>query len=154
MSRDVADSAIVIFRIVDSNVSSKFSTFHSNVSDFLAVVAKDGTGPNAIGHIVSCSLTVIAKTRVGHRLGSVKPSDVLRYYSGGQEVNIDRVFLSPLLWFERLGRGRRGVVGAFVVVGIRWVFSQVCHHELFKLVRRRRSGSDWKNLNGLRQIRR
>ena len=83
MSRDVADCAIMIFRVIDSNVSSKFSTLHSNVSDFLAVVAKDGTGPNAIGRIVSCSLTVIAKTRMGHRSGSVKSSDVLRYYSGG-----------------------------------------------------------------------
>ena len=54
MSRDVADGAIVIFCVVDLNVSSKLSTFHSNVSNFLAVVAKDGTGPNAIGRIVSC----------------------------------------------------------------------------------------------------
>ena len=64
VSRDVADGAVMIFRVVDSNVSSKFFAFHSNVSDFLAVVAKDGTGPNAIGCIVSCSLTVIAKARV------------------------------------------------------------------------------------------
>ena len=83
MSIDVADSAIMIFRIINSNVSSKLSTFHSNVSDFLAVVAKDGTGPNAIGRIVSCLLTMIAKTRVGHRLGSVKLSNVLRHYGGG-----------------------------------------------------------------------
>ena len=65
MSRDIADSAIVIFRIVDSNVSSKFSTFHSNVSDFLAVVAKDGTGPNAIGRIVSRLLTDIRPVLTG-----------------------------------------------------------------------------------------
>ena len=83
MSRDVTDSAIMIFRVVDSNISSKFSTFHSNVSDFLAVVAKDGTGPNAIGCIMSRSLTVTAKARVGHGSGSVKSSDVLRHYSGG-----------------------------------------------------------------------
>ena len=83
MSRDVADCAIMTFHVIDSNVSSKFSTLHSNMSDFLAVVAKDGTGPNAIGRIVSHSLTVIAKTRMGHRLGSVKSGDVLRHYSGG-----------------------------------------------------------------------
>ena len=83
VSRDVADGAVMIFRVVDSNISSKFSTFHSNVSDFLAVVAKDGTGPNAIGCIVSRSLTVTAKARVGHGSGYVKSSDVLRHYSGG-----------------------------------------------------------------------
>ena len=59
-----------------------------------------------------------------------------------------------MLRFERLERGRRGVVGAFVVIGVRWMFSQVCCHELFKFVRRRWGGSDWKNLNGLRRIRR
>ena len=83
MSRDVADGAKMIFCVVDLNVSSKLSTFHLNMSDFFAVVAKDGTSPNAIGRIMSRSLTVIAKTRMGHRSGSVKSSDVLRYYSGG-----------------------------------------------------------------------
>ena len=68
--------------VIDSNISSKLSTLHLNVSDFLAVVAKDGTGPNAIGRIVSHSLTVFAKIRMGHRSGSVKSSDVLRHYSG------------------------------------------------------------------------
>ena len=83
MSRDVADHAIMTFCVIDSNVPLKFSTLHSNLSDFLAVVAKDGTGPNAIGRVVSCLLTVIAKTRMGHKSGSVKLSDVLRHYSGG-----------------------------------------------------------------------
>ena len=83
MSRDVADRAVMTFCVIDSNVSSKFSTLHSNVSDFLAVVAKDGTGPNAIDRIMSHLLTVIAKTRMGHGSGLVKSSDVLRYYSGG-----------------------------------------------------------------------
>ena len=82
MSRDVADCAIMIFCVINLNISSKFSTLHLNVSDFLAVVAKDGTGPNAIGHIVSHSLTVIAETRMGHGSGSVKLGDVLRHHSG------------------------------------------------------------------------
>ena len=82
MSRGIADGAVMIFHVVDSNVSSKFFAFHSNVSDFFAVVAKDGTSPNATGCIVSRSLTVIAKARVGHGSGSVKSSDVLRHYSG------------------------------------------------------------------------
>ena len=83
MSRDVADGAVMIFHVVDSNVSSKFFAFHLNVSDFPAVVAQDGTGPNAIGGVVSRSLTVMAKARVRHGLGLVKLSDVLRYYRGG-----------------------------------------------------------------------
>ena len=82
MTRDVADCAIMIFCVINSNISSKFSALHLNMSDFLAVVAKDGTGPNATGCIVSRSLTVIEKTRMGHGLGLVKLSDVLRHYSG------------------------------------------------------------------------
>ena len=84
MSRDVADCAIMIFRVINSNIFSKFPTLHSNMSNFLAVVTKDidGTGPNAIGHIVSRSLTVIEKTRMGHGSGSVKLSDVLRRVGG------------------------------------------------------------------------
>ena len=82
MSRDVADCAVITFHVIDLNVSLKFSTLHLNMSDFLAVV-KDGTGPNAIGRIVSCLLTAIAKIRMGHGSGSVKLSDVLRHYRGG-----------------------------------------------------------------------
>ena len=83
MSRGVADGAVMIFRVVDSNVSSKFFAFHTNVSYFPAIVAQDGTGPNAIGGVVSRSLTVMAKVRVRHGSGSVETSDVLRYYRGG-----------------------------------------------------------------------
>ena len=82
MSRDIADCAVMIFRVINSNISSKFSTVHSNMSDFFAVVTKDGTGPNAIGHVMSRSLTVIAETRVRHGLGSVKSGDVLRNNGG------------------------------------------------------------------------
>ena len=82
MSRDVADCAKMTFRVIDLNISLKFSTLHSNVFDFLAVVAKDGTGPNAIDRIMSRLLTVIAKTRMGHGSGSVKLSDVLRQVGG------------------------------------------------------------------------
>ena len=78
MSGGVADGAVMIFRVVDSNVSSKFFAFHSNVSDFPAVVAQDGTNPNAIGGVVS-RLTVMAKARVRHGSGLVKTSNVLRY---------------------------------------------------------------------------
>ena len=83
MSRDVADCAKMTFRAIDLNISLKFSTLHSNVSDFFAVVTNDGTSPNAIGLIVSRLLTVIAKTRMGHGSGLVKSSDVLRHHSGG-----------------------------------------------------------------------
>ena len=62
--------------------------------------------------------------------------------------------MSSLFRFKRFERGRRGVVGAFIVVCVRWVFGQVCCHELFKLFRRRWGGSDRKNLNSLRRIRR
>ena len=82
MSRDIADCAVMIFRVINSNISSKFSTVHSNMSDFFAVVTKDGTGPNAIGHVMSRSLTVIAETRVRHGSGSVKSGEVLRNNGG------------------------------------------------------------------------
>ena len=52
------------------------------MSDLFAVVAKDGAGPNAVGHVMSCSLTVIAETGMRHGLGSMKSSDVLRNDSG------------------------------------------------------------------------
>ena len=83
MSRGVADGAVMIFRVVDSNISSKFFAFHSNMFDLPAVVAQDGTNPNAIGGVVSRSLTVMAKARVRHGSGLVKTSNVLRYYRGG-----------------------------------------------------------------------
>ena len=83
VSRDVADGAVMVFRVVDANVSSKFFAFHSNMSDFPAVVVQDETGPNAIGGVMSRSLTVMAKARVRHGLALVKSSNVLRYYRGG-----------------------------------------------------------------------
>ena len=83
VSRDVADGAVMVFRVVDANVSSKFFAFHSNMSDFPAVVAQDGIGPNAIGGVVSRSLTVMAKARVRHGSSPVKTSNVLRYHRGG-----------------------------------------------------------------------
>ena len=54
VSRGVADGAVMIFRVVDSNVSLKFFAFHSNVSDFPAVVAHCRMGPVQMQLVVSC----------------------------------------------------------------------------------------------------
>ena len=66
MTQFVADDAELIFGVVEANVPSQHVALVSGVSNFLAIGAKEGSGPDATGRGVACSLTMATVIGVRH----------------------------------------------------------------------------------------